>query len=351
MRKHSFDGSHPEKGLIPPLEFLPLVEGTDLEIAIGNWVIEQALAQLDQWLEHGIELEVSINVSSYHIHSATFFTVIKEALQRYPNVNSQYLQLEILESMALGDIDKMSQIIKTCQNELGISVALDDFGTGYSSLAHIRRLSAQTIKIDQSFVKDVLDDPNDYTIIDGIIGLADSFNRDIIAEGVETAEHGLMLLIMGCDKAQGYSIARPMPAKDFTVWYTSYQHNPLWKGYTTTHHSTQEDKIILLQLTTKHWYQQVLDLLTHNKIDETENYLHKCHLGKWVSRFEKEGMFASTWLNKLKEAHDTFYFLATELHSQHHAGETNLVIEKKNELETAYRNVQHFFEPNTYILE
>jgi EAL domain-containing protein (putative c-di-GMP-specific phosphodiesterase class I) len=128
----------------------------------------------------------------------------------------------------LGDLNTINHIIKTCKNELGVNVALDDFGTGYSSLTHLRNLPANTIKIDRSFVRDMLDDPGDYAIIDGVIGLANSFSREVIAEGVESTEHGLMLLVMGCYKAQGYGIARPMPIDELSFWLSNYTPNKEW---------------------------------------------------------------------------------------------------------------------------
>ncbi len=195
--------SHPSKGIIPPLDFLPLIKGTDLEIDVGNWVIEEALKQLTYWIANDITLEVSVNISSYHLLSALFITQLDAALAKYPLVQSNFLQLEILESSALSDLYTVSNIIQTCQKNLGVNIALDDFGTGYSSLTHLRNLPTNTIKIDQSFVRDVLEDPSDYAIIDAVIGLSHSFNRNVIAEGVETTEHGLMLLLMGCKSSTG----------------------------------------------------------------------------------------------------------------------------------------------------
>ena len=207
---------HPDNGLIPPLDFLPLVESSEVEIDIGGWVINQAVKQLNTWFKQDIDLELSINISSHHLQSPLFLVQLKTALSRYPAVRPHNLQLEILESSALGDISTTHDLIKQCQTELGLSIALDDFGTGYSSLTHLRNLPANTIKIDQTFVRDLLDDPNDFSIIDGVISLAEAFDREIIAEGVETTEHGLMLMVMGCDSAQGYGIARPLPAHGLT---------------------------------------------------------------------------------------------------------------------------------------
>lgn len=219
---------HPEAGLIPPLDFLPVIDGTNLEIQVGNWVVSQALQQLSEWHNQGIKLEISINVASHQLLSAPFLEGLGRALKAHPDVEPRYLQLEVLESSALSDLDTIRTIISTCQDTLGVQVALDDFGTGYSSLTHMRMLPANVVKIDQSFVRDMLSDSDDYAIIKGVIGLANAFNRQIIAEGVETSEHGLMLLNMGCELAQGYGISRPMPAKDLPTWLNNYQANEEW---------------------------------------------------------------------------------------------------------------------------
>ncbi|SQD78523.1 bifunctional diguanylate cyclase/phosphodiesterase [Moritella yayanosii] len=219
---------HPEKGLIPPLDFLPIIEGTELENQIGDWVINQALKQIVEWQKQGIFMEVSVNIASYHLLSAEFLTLLESALASHPSLNAKYLQLEILESSALGDLNTIRNILDTCRDVFGVNIALDDFGTGYSSLTHLKNLPANTIKIDQNFVKNMLDDPDDYAIIKGVLALADSFNREVIAEGVETTEHGLMLLAMGCYAAQGYGIARPMPAADIPNWLHNYIPNQQW---------------------------------------------------------------------------------------------------------------------------
>ncbi len=301
---------HPEKGLIPPLDFLSLIEGNELEIQLGNWVINEALEQLTKWQQQNINLEVSVNISSYHIQTYTFFDQLKETLERHPTVKSQRLQLEILESSALGDIGAISDVIEKCQTILGVSVALDDFGTGYSSLTHIRNLSANVIKIDRSFIRDLLLDPNDYSIIEGIIGLANAFNHKIIAEGVENDEQGLMLLIMNCDEAQGYNISRPLPAAELPSWLHSYKPNPYWLSYGQQPLSAKQKKLTLLQLTTKHWYTNTL-LLIEAATPGTR--LAECHLGVWFNHLKYEKLFSKDWLLQLKQQHDNMYNLASEL--------------------------------------
>jgi EAL domain-containing protein (putative c-di-GMP-specific phosphodiesterase class I) len=151
-------------------------------------------------------------------------------LAAHPEVNPQYLELEILETSALHDISKVSATMHAC-HELGVRFALDDFGTGYSSLTHLRRLPAQLIKIDQSFVRYMLEDADDCSIVEGVIGLAKAFRRDVIAEGVETIAHGVALLQLGCDLAQGYGIARPMPGIDIPQWVSNLKADDSWQAW------------------------------------------------------------------------------------------------------------------------
>jgi EAL domain-containing protein (putative c-di-GMP-specific phosphodiesterase class I) len=143
-------------------------------------------------------------------------------------VNPNCLELEILETSALHDISKVSATMNAC-HKLGVRFALDDFGTGYSSLTHLRHLPAQLIKIDQSFVRDMLEDADDCSIVQGVIGLAKAFHRDVIAEGVETIAHGVALLQLGCDLAQGYGIARPMPGSHIAEWVSHWKADNFWK--------------------------------------------------------------------------------------------------------------------------
>ncbi|MCL4127798.1 UNVERIFIED_CONTAM: hypothetical protein GTU68_066801 [Idotea baltica] len=323
---------HPEKDLIPPIEFLPLIEGVALEIEIGNWVISEALQQLAQWHQLGIELEISINISSYHLQDENFLSHLENALNHYPSIQSQHLQLEILESSALSDLEIVSDIIDHCQTFLGISVALDDFGTGYSSLTHIRDLSADVIKIDRTFVRDLLVDPSDYSIIEGIIGLANAFNHKIIAEGVETNEHGLVLLIMGCNEAQGYGISRPLPAHDLVEWLMTYVHNPNWLRFEQQKLTTKQKKLILFQLTTKHWY---INTLSSIKASLADSKMLKCHLGIWFDRLKSEKSFPKTWLMELQQQHNLMLNLANELSSS-----TKLDNSKLNDFNATYEQLQ-----------
>ncbi|MFZ6817146.1 EAL domain-containing protein [Undibacterium sp. Ji22W] len=213
---------HPIRGLLSPANFLPAVENHLFSIELGEWVIATALAQMMQWRAIGLDISVSVNVGALQLQQVDFTQRLQGLLAAYPKSLFAKLELEILESSALDDIEQVSQVIQACQ-AMGIGFALDDFGTGYSSLRYLKRLPAQILKIDQSFVRDMLEDEGDLTIIKGVIGLASAFHRCVIAEGVETVEHGRKLLSIGCDKAQGYGIARPMPAAAIPEWIKSWR--------------------------------------------------------------------------------------------------------------------------------
>ncbi len=212
--------NHPERGLLSPLEFLPFAEGSDLIIRIGDWVLDEALRQVSIWREAGMDIGVSVNVASEQLHEGAFPAKLKQVIDRYPNLEPHCLELEVLETTALQDIQFVKKVLNECK-ALGVTLSLDDFGTGYSSLAYLRHLPVDILKIDQSFVRDMIEDREDLAVIEGVISLAKIFNLDLIAEGVETAEHGRMLLQLGCDKAQGYGIAKPMKAENIQGWFNT----------------------------------------------------------------------------------------------------------------------------------
>jgi len=221
---------HPERGLLNPFEFLPAIENNPMMIELGEWVIDSALTQISQWQAMGLNLPLntSVNIAAIQLQQTNFVNRLTTLLAAHPDVASGYLELEVLETSALEDVHYVSTIINDCM-ALGVKFALDDFGTGYSSLTYLRRLPASLIKIDQSFVRDMLHDVDDFAIVEGVIALAKSFKRDVIAEGVETIEHGTALLQIGCELAQGYGIARPMPASDIPSWINEWKPDVSWQ--------------------------------------------------------------------------------------------------------------------------
>jgi diguanylate cyclase (GGDEF)-like protein len=218
---------HPDRGLLAPAVFLPVIENDALAIAIGEWVIDTALTQMERWHAAGLDMGVSVNVGARQLQQANFVERLQTQLAAHPNVPANLLELEVLETSALEDINQVSQVIEACA-ALGVAFALDDFGTGYSSLTYLKRLRVGLLKIDQSFVRDMLDDPDDLAILQGVIGLAAAFRRDVIAEGVETIAHGSLLLHLGCELAQGFGIARPMPGEQLPAWIAAWKPDAAW---------------------------------------------------------------------------------------------------------------------------
>ena len=217
----------PQRGLLAPGLFLPDIEGHALSAQLGDWVLCTALAQLDDWQQAGIHVPLSVNIAAHHLQQPHFVARLAELLRQHPRVLPADLELEVLETSALEDIPRVSAIMRECQS-LGVSFALDDFGTGYSSLTYLKRLPASVLKIDQSFIRDMLASPDDLAIVQGVIGLAKAFGRGVIAEGVETRAHGDLLQRLGCDLAQGYGVARPMPAHSLPGWVAAWQAQPRW---------------------------------------------------------------------------------------------------------------------------
>jgi diguanylate cyclase (GGDEF)-like protein/PAS domain S-box-containing protein len=221
---------HPDKGLLSPATFLPVIEDHPLAVEVGEWVIDTALRQIDAWRAAGLDLKVSVNVGARQLQQGDFVQRLQAILARHPKVNPGSLELEVLETSALADMEQVSHVIESC-HQMGVKFALDDFGTGYSSLTYLKRLRVALLKIDQSFVRDMLDDPDDLAILEGVIGLAAAFKREVIAEGVETVAHGTALLHLGCELAQGYGIARPMPAEQMPLWASTWQPDEVWSDF------------------------------------------------------------------------------------------------------------------------
>ncbi|MHC8371279.1 putative bifunctional diguanylate cyclase/phosphodiesterase [Pseudomonas sp. MDT1-85] len=219
---------HPQNGMVPPREFLPLVEDTDLIIDIGEWVMDQVLSQLHRWQQAGQGWPVSINIAARHFQRADFVDRLRQVLARHAQVAPQMLDLEIVESVAIENIQHVSACLQACQ-ALGVQFSLGDFGTGYSSLSYLKRLRTQTIKIDKSFVRDILNDRDDLALTTAVIGLARAFGRQVIAEGLESVEHGELLLRLGCEVAQGYFIARPMPPGEVPDWVARFIAPSQWQ--------------------------------------------------------------------------------------------------------------------------
>jgi diguanylate cyclase (GGDEF)-like protein/PAS domain S-box-containing protein len=222
---------HPTLGLLSPAEFLPLIEDSDLALSFGDWVLREALSQMVVWRGEGIELRVSVNAFASQLINPGLVDGLAAILEEYNEAGPGCLQIEIVETAALRGVEAIRQTIKDCE-KLGITFSLDDFGTGYSTLAHLRHLPATEIKIDQSFVLNMLHRAEDLAMVESVIGLGRAFGRSIVAEGVETADHIVRLLALGCDVMQGYALARPMAAADIPRWLSEFRPDPAWAAAT-----------------------------------------------------------------------------------------------------------------------
>ncbi len=208
---------HPERGMVSPAAFIPLAEETGLILALGNWVLETACTQLTQWAGDNRlgGLSLSVNVSQRQFRQPDFVPFVIDLL-RYTGANPQRLKLELTESLLASDIDDITTKMKALKAH-GVGFSLDDFGTGYSSLSYLKRLPLDQLKIDQSFVHDLMTDPNDAAIALAVITLGHSLGLTVIAEGVETHQQRQHLHDQGCDAYQGYLLGRPMPVADFEI--------------------------------------------------------------------------------------------------------------------------------------
>lgn len=211
---------HPERGLVSPFHFIPLAEETGLILPIGQWVLETACAQLKMWQQSKLtrDLVLSVNVSAKQFRQANFVAQVQAAVQGH-DINPMLLKLELTESLLLENVEDIIATMNLLKG-IGVRLSLDDFGTGYSSLQYLKQLPLDQLKIDQSFVRDIISDSSDQAIVHTIIAMAQSLNLDIIAEGVEAEEQRLLLLDKGCMSYQGYLFGKPIPIKQFEASLT-----------------------------------------------------------------------------------------------------------------------------------
>jgi diguanylate cyclase (GGDEF)-like protein/PAS domain S-box-containing protein len=305
---------HPERGLLAPAAFLGDLEESDLIVAIGDWVIAEALVQLESWQALGWDYPVSVNIAARHLQQPDFLPRLQRALGRHPGVPPRLLELEILETAALEDVGQVSLVIAACQR-LGVGFALDDFGTGYSSLSYFKSLPARTLKIDQSFVRDMLHDPEALAIVEGVVGLTTAFQRNVVAEGMETVEHGVMLLRLGCLHAQGYAIARPMPVEAVPAWATAFEPDPRWVEAATQQWLREDFPLIAAEVEHRRWIDllaQALELGDAMVLPpEPGDHTH-CRFGAWYRGPGRVSYGHLPCYDDLDEPHRVIHELAHE---------------------------------------
>ena len=218
---------HPERGLLAPGAFMDDIVGTPASGKLDYWVLDAAFKAGHTLVTQGCPLPLSINIAVPTLIDSRFQQEVARLLKRHPSLPQPFLEVELLETETFNDLSAVAYVIQGL-DELGVQCSIDDFGTGYSSLTYLQRLPAQIVKIDQSFVREMLDNERDRALVRGIVSLAHAFNRTVVAEGVETPAHAEALRELGCDGLQGYGIARPMPLPDLVRWIRAWQPPPEW---------------------------------------------------------------------------------------------------------------------------
>lgn len=329
---------HPEYGMLAPVHFLPKISDHALSLSLGQWVIESAVKQLATWQQQGLRLSMSINVQGNHLQSPNFVDTIEKLLSQFPGIAPEQIELEVLETHLIEDLKSTSQIIQQCQN-LGVRFALDDFGTGYSSLSYLKELPVNTLKIDQSFVRDMLETPEDLSILENTLELARVFEKNVIIEGVETLSHGQVLLQMGCIWGQGYSIGRPMARADFEQWYATWQLPDLWKN---TQGLPKHLRPVLISLAAhKSWVRSLIQALESDVREEDLDFMNKpCRLYHWLYHYRETHPIEDSLFDIILNFHDAFHEKAQKVITKRHALSASEAQYQKDFLQELSREIE-----------
>jgi diguanylate cyclase (GGDEF)-like protein/PAS domain S-box-containing protein len=218
---------NPARGLLLPAAFLPIIEDQSLSVELGEWVIDTALTQMAEWRTAGLSVPVSVNVGACQLQQDDFAQRLFALLAVHPDVDPCGLELEVPETITIGRLAHLSRVMHAC-HAMRVRWALDGFGSGFYSFTSLRGLPVDLLKLDRSLVRDILNDPDGLAIVEAGVRLARAFRRQVIAQGVETIAQGELLLRLGCELAQGYGIACPMPAAELPRWVGSWQPAAAW---------------------------------------------------------------------------------------------------------------------------
>jgi len=298
---------HPTRGRLLPNMFLPAIENHPLIDRVGEWVIDKALTQLERWNEDGLKIPVGVNIAAHHLQQPDFVESLGSLLAAHPSIPPSRLELEVLETGALQDVARVSHVLAACR-EIGVSIALDDFGTGYSSLTWFKRLPVDTLKIDRSFVRDVLDDPEDLSILEGVLGLANAFDRLAIAEGVETVAHGRLLLQLGCVYGQGNGIARPMPGEEMPAWSANWNPDPAWVHVESV--APRKRALVHASVAHRAWVAALEAFLLGNRRIPPTLDPHRCRFGRWLDSERSSPFGSASAFQEIEKMHQHCHALA-----------------------------------------
>ncbi|KUJ71093.1 EAL domain-containing protein [Thiomicrospira sp. WB1] len=304
---------HPQKGLLGPGQFLTLLKDSPVSYQLGLWVIETALAQLADWQANDLHTCISVNIEGDQLLEPDFADQLDTLLERYQQVEPAKLTLELLETSALEDLYRVAQAMNACQR-LGVRFSIDDFGTGYASLTYLKALPTDELKVDKSFVQDLLINPQSLAILESVVGMGRAFDLDIIAEGMERDEEAIALLGLGYEYAQGFHIARPMPASDVIEWKNQWLPSPHWSQI----EPLEKNQLALLTAATEHrgWVKQLEEYLLDIHPSPPPMSPHDCHFGQWLNHHGFEHFHRTDMYEQLKRTHDQVHALGQSLLAQ-----------------------------------
>ncbi|WP_308389851.1 EAL domain-containing protein [Acidithiobacillus sp. AMEEHan] len=327
---------HPEKGLLSPAAFFPVLDHPHLARPIGRFALDTALRQGEIWQREGLSLRISVNISARHLLDTRFLKDLQEALARHPSLPPEQFEIEITESAPLADLAEAQSLLAAC-HRLGVRIALDDFGTGNASLSYLQKLPIHTIKIDQGFVRDMIQDPKDLAIVAGVITTARMLGLEVIAEGVETLEYAALLTKMGSVRLQGYLFSKPIPAERIPGWIKQFRLaiSPMENALTPMNvlPPVLDAQLLRVQEFLRalrgeiSFPAQVLE-------DNAEEY---CHLGRWL-RGEGALLFGQApEFADLLDRHERLHQIARRAKAFLDAGDTDAALQQGHLLEQENR--------------
>lgn len=335
---------HPERGIVSPAEFLPYIEDNDLGSALGRFALETALSQIVDWQRSGHrDWSVAVNIAPHHFTAPDFLDDLRQALSKFPEAPAESLELEIVESAAIADLEHAATVVDAC-HDLGIRLALDDFGVGYASLSYLKRLPVDILKIDQSFVRDVLDDSGDLAVVEAVIALSNLFGREVVAEGVEQAEQYVLLLRLGCHMAQGYGIARPMPAYAVTSWAADWEPDPAWTVWADNQWEMSDFPLLVAQYDHRRWVQSILQVLDEKHLSPEQQTLIEHHALRLAEWYKNHGQHRYGHLATFREMEPLYA-------EAHRTGREILRLHREGRLEEAKKQAHHLTDLKIRMLD
>ncbi len=302
---------HPTRGLLTPQAFIPVAEASSLIAELDQWALDRALRQAADWHRQGLEIRIGFNVSAAHLMAPTFIEHLEAVLKRYPDAQPRWLEIEVTETAALGDLDRAHTVLSRCR-DLGVGVALDDFGTGYASLTYLQRLPATKVKIDREFTRRIDRSAQDVAIVAGVITAARLLDLDTVAEGVENEDQGAILARLGCALMQGYFLSQPMPASQVIEWSRSWHPPNAWHRWGGRGIEGRLLPVLAAELRHKAWARQLLEGGPEGR-PASADLPRQCVFSNWMETQGPAEVGNRVALRRLDELHRRFHDEALRL--------------------------------------